>query len=71
MAWLYFVALAPDASQPSVSANLGVVAAYGAGKVIQFAFPLMFVLVFSVYASALSWVAPSFCFIICAFTRNW
>jgi membrane protease YdiL (CAAX protease family) len=46
MAWLYFVALAPDPASPAASGNLAVVVAYGAGKVIQFAFPLVFVLVY-------------------------
>jgi membrane protease YdiL (CAAX protease family) len=46
MALLYFVALAGEPSKPRPDANLAVVIAYGAGKVIQFAFPLVFVLLY-------------------------
>ncbi len=46
MALLYFVTLAPDPSKPRADASPAVVIAYGAGKVIQFAFPLVFVLLY-------------------------
>jgi membrane protease YdiL (CAAX protease family) len=46
MALLYFVALAGEPSKPRPDANLAVVIAYGAGKAIQFAFPLVFVLLY-------------------------
>jgi uncharacterized protein len=44
MAWIYFVVLAPPAatSRPSYAALL----AYGAGKLVQFGFPLLWVWVF-------------------------
>jgi membrane protease YdiL (CAAX protease family) len=44
MAWIYFVVLAPPAatSQPSYAVLL----AYGAGKLVQFGFPLLWVWVF-------------------------
>jgi membrane protease YdiL (CAAX protease family) len=42
MAWVYFVTLSGDAAE----ANVGLQLALGAGKAIQFAFPLVFVLVF-------------------------
>jgi hypothetical protein len=40
MTWIYFVAAAGEGTQ----ANVGVMAAYGPGKVIQFAFPAVYVL---------------------------
>ncbi len=49
MAWLYFVYLAPDhsgAGSTPHSASLAVQVAYGGGKLLQFAFPLVFVWLF-------------------------
>src|SRR5436305_6827895 len=43
VAWVYFVALARPAAEGERGANRAAVAAYAAGKVIQFAFPLVWV----------------------------